>query len=587
MKHCNWATGHTVANRNGSNWSNCRLGHWMERLVGESHWASGICAVALALALLGMGADAAEGQRAIRFTDVTDASGIDFEHSHGGSDQGYIIEGMSTGVVTFDYDRDGWIDIYFLNGSRLKGTPAGPDLHNALYRNLGDGTFEDVTEEAGVGDVGYGLGAAAADYDGDGWLDLYINNFGKNVLYRNNGNKTFSNMTESAGVGNGAKVGAGVAFFDMDGDEDLDLYVANYVNFAYENHVPILINGKRFQAGPQYYQAVPDTLFRNEGDGTFSDWTQQSGIGRVATPSMGVVCFDSDSDGDIDVFVANDGQPNCLFMNDGSGVFEEMGLLFGVARDFNGKANSSMGVDVGDYDGDGLFDLMTTSYQAEMPVLYHNLGDGLFEDATNAARITSELFAHVNWGTGLVDFDNDGDQDLFIACGHFDRIEDIDDRTSRATQNYLLENVGGSFIDVSGEAGAGMAVVESSRGAAFEDFDNDGDVDVLVLNSATKPTLLRNDTPHQNHWIEIELQQAGMNRMGVGSIVKLEIEGSVQSRTVVSGRGYQSHFGDRLHFGLAGHSQPVEVRVHWPNGTVSSHSVEPDTRTVLQGSPAK
>ena len=366
----------------------------------------------------------------IRLDDVTAASLVTFRHSDGGSGQGYIVEGVTAGMASFDYDGDGLVDLYFVNGAPLKGSADRTPLHDALYRNNGNGTFTDVTEAAGVGDPGFGLGVTAADYDNDGDQDLYLNNFGPDVLYRNNGDGTFQDVTAEAGVGNGDKVGAGVCFLDIEGDGDLDLYVANYVDFTYENHVPIVVGPHRFRAGPRYYRPVPDTLFRNNGDGSFSDVSGPSGIGSVAGPSMGMVCGDFDDDGDTDVFICNDESANFLFVNDGRGNFKETGLLAGVAYDFYGNANCSMGADCGDYNNDGHLDLFMTDYQGEMPVLYRNLGEGLFEDATSAAAITTELYPHVNWGTGFIDFDNDGDRDLFVACGHFDDVEYIDDRTA-------------------------------------------------------------------------------------------------------------------------------------------------------------
>jgi enediyne biosynthesis protein E4 len=518
----------------------------------------------------------------VKMTNVTASSGIQFIHTHGGGGEGYIIEGMSAGIATFDYDNDGLIDIYFLNGTPLKGTKADKPARNALYRNNGDWTFTDVTAEAGVGGAGYSLGVAVADYDGDGDRDIYVNCFGPNVLYRNNGNKTFTDVTEEAGVGNGNKVGAGVGFLDIEGDGDLDLYVANYVNFNYDNHIPIVINGKRYQAGPQYYKPVSDTLYRNLGNGKFEDISLESGIASVAGPSMGLVCADFDNDEDVDIFVANDGQPNFLFQNDGKGHFEEVGLLAGVACDFNGKANSNMGVDVGDYDNDGLLDLFTTTYQAEMPVLYHNLGDGFFEDATSSARITYDLFPHVNWGCSFSDFDNDGDQDLYLACGHFDRIEQIDDRTSQKIRNYLLLNQAGKFTDISARCGDGLAIVESSRAAAFDDLDNDGDIDIVVLNSEAAPTIIRNDSLKSNHWITLSLKQPGPNPDAVGARVTLKYAKGYQVAEVLSGRGYQSYFGSRLHFGLADTEGPVTVEIRWPNRGKSTHELEVDKIHVIE-----
>ncbi len=533
-----------------------------------------VCAAAVCLwAVLGGGPQAGSSPAAepadcrIRLADVTGKTGIQFRHNHGGSGQGYIVEGMVAGLVTFDYDGDGWIDIYFLNGAALKGTILDTPPRNALYRNNGDWTFSDVTEQAGVGNEGYGLGVTAGDYDNDGDPDLYLNNFGPNVLYRNNGDGTFSDVTEEAGVANGNKVGAGTCFLDVENDGDLDLYVANYVDFTYENHVPIMIGGRAYQAGPQYYDPIGAALYRNDGAGTFTDVSGPSGIGAHAGPGMGTVCGDFDDDGDTDIYVCNDGAANFLFVNDGHGVFTESGLVAGVAYDFDGKENSSMGVDCGDVDNDGRPDLFATNYQSEMPVLYHNLGEGLFEDATSAAKITSDLYPHVTWGTALVDLDNDGDRDIFIACGHFDRIEEIDDRTSLKVPNYVLMNTGkGRFVDVSKVCGDGLQVVESSRGVGVDDLDNDGDLDVVVLNSNASPSILRNELAGNDHWLEIALEGVRCNRGAVGAKVRVVAGDLVQVAEVRSGRGYQSHFGSRLHFGLGERKSVDRVEVRWPGG---------------------
>jgi enediyne biosynthesis protein E4 len=524
--------------------------------------------VAFLIGMLPVFLQAAEAEDcSIRLVDVSSETGISFRHNHGGSGQGYIVEGMVAGLVLFDYDNDGWIDIYFLNGAELKGTVLDSPPGNALYRNNGNWTFTDVTEKAGVGDQGFGLGVTAGDYDNDGDQDLYLNNFGPNVLYRNNGDGTFADVTDEAGVGNGDKVGAGACFLDMEGDGDLDLYSSNYVNFTYENHVPIMIGGHTYQAGPQYYHPVPDTLYRNNGDGTFTDVSGPSGIGSHAGPGMGTVCGDFDDDGDSDVFVCHDGAANFLFVNDGHGKFTESGLMAGVAYDFEGKDNSSMGVDCGDYNNDGRLDLFMTDYQVEMPVLYRNLGNGLFEDATSTAGITNDLYPHVNWGTAFADFDNDGDRDIFIACGHFDRIEKIDDRTALKIPNFLLMNLGdGKFVNVSRRCGNGLEVVESSRGIGLDDLDNDGDLDVVVLNSHAPPTILRNESEGANHWLQVKLEGAKSNRGAVGARVKVVAGDLVQVAEVHSGRGYQSHFGSRLQFGLGSRANVDRIEVRWPSG---------------------
>ncbi len=507
------------------------------------------------------------GDCPMRLVDVTADSGIGFRHNAGGSGEGYIVEGVVGGMVLFDYDNDGLIDVYFVNGAPLRGTPLAAPLRNALYRNNGDWTFTDVTEAAGVGDLGFGLGVTAGDYDNDGDEDLYLSNFGPNVLYRNNGDGTFSDVTEEAGVRNGNKVGAGTCFLDIDGDGDLDLYASNYVDFNYDNHVSIVMGDEHFHAGPRYYAPVPDTLYQNNGDGTFTDVSQPSGVGLHPGYAMGMVCGDFDDDGDPDVFLCHDESANFLFQNDGRGNFEEVGLLAGVAYDFDGKENSSMGVDCGDYDNDGRLDLFMTDYQAEMPVLYHNLGGGLFEDATSRAGITNNLYPHVNWGTAFADFDNDGDRDLYVACGHFDRIQKIDDRTSLKVPNYLLMNIGsGAFVDVSSQAGDGLKAIESSRGIGVDDLDNDGDLDVVVLNSNAPPTILRNESPRSNHWLQLRLEGAASNRGAVGARVRVVAGDLVQVDEVHSGRGYQSHFGSRLQFGLGSRAAVDRVEVRWPGG---------------------
>ena len=491
----------------------------------------------------------------IQLLDATAASRIAFRHTDGGSGKRYIVESVVAGLATFDYDGDGWIDIYFLNGAPLRGTVAQVPPRDALYRNNRDGTFTDVTDLAGVGDLGYGLGVTVADYDNDGDSDLYISNFGPNVLYSNNGDGTFTDVTAAAGVARGERVGAGVCFLDIEGDGDLDLYAANYVDFNYDNHVTRMIGPHAFHAGPADYRPVPDNLYRNNGDGTFTDISVSSGIGSAAGAGMGVVCFDCDDDGDSDIFVCNDQSANFLFQNDGNGHFEEIGLLAGVAYDINGNANGSMGADCGDFDGDGWLDLFMTDYQDEFPVLYRNRGDGSFDDVTRATGAGAGTFPHVTWGVGFVDFDHDGDRDVFIACGHFmDNIHHIDDRTAVRVPNVLLMNTGsGKFLDVSATSGDGLAVVESSHGAAFDDLDNDGDIDAVIMNTNTLPTVLRNESRGGPYWLQLRLCGRTANRDGVGARVRVVAGELVQVAEVHSGRGYQSHYGTRLHFGLRSH----------------------------------
>ncbi len=515
-------------------------------------------------------AGTAHARSPILLRDVTRGSGITFRHTDGGCGKRYLVETVSAGLALFDYDGDGDVDIYFLNGAPLRGTKLEVPPRNALYRNDGDFNFSDVTDKAGVGDPGYGLGVAVGDYDNDGDPDIYLNNFGPNVLYRNNGDGTFTDVTTEAGVGNGDQVGAGTCFLDMDGDGDLDLYAANYLVFSYDTHIPATSRGFPVYSNPRLYPRAPANLFRNNGDGTFDEVSAASGVGRHAGWGMGTVCADYDNDGDTDIFVANDVAENFLFRNDGTGKFEEVGLLAGTAYDLDGNAQGSMGVDCGDYDNDGRLDFYLTSYQRQLTALYKNLGDGVFEDVKLLNGAAAGTQPHVTWGTGFVDFDNDGDRDIFVACGHLlDNVDQFDHTTSYHVRNILLVNTaGGKFVDLSAQSGDGMAVKLSSRGAAFDDLDNDGDVDVVVLNSRREPTVLKNDSASGNHWIQVRLRATRTNRDGVGARVKVVAGNLTQIDEVHSGRGYQSHYGTRLHFGLGKRDRVDRIEVRWIGGGV-------------------
>ncbi|MHB8898543.1 MAG: CRTAC1 family protein [Thermoguttaceae bacterium] len=508
------------------------------------------------------------GRCAIRLREVTRETGIAFRHTDGSSGRRYIVETVSSGLALFDYDNDGWIDIYFVNGAPLPGSPPGPPPRNALYRNNGDWTFTDVTEAAGVGDTGFGLGVAVADYDNDGDQDIYVNNFGPNVLYRNNGDGTFRDVTEPARVQPGRRVGAGACFLDIEGDGDLDLYSANYVDFTFENHVPVVVSGYPQYAGPKDYRPTPHNLYRNNGDGTFSDISKEAGIADHPGTGMGTVCLDHNNDGDTDICVMNDVHGNFLFDNDGTGKFEEMALVVGMGFSMDGTELASMGVDCADYNNDGWLDLFQTSYSTELPALYRNTGIGFFEDVTRATGAGVTTYAYVNWGCGFADFDRDGDRDLYIANGHLqDNVERYNDITAYEVRNTLLMNTGNEkFLDVSDQAGDGMLPKLSSRGMGLDDLDNDGDIDVVVLNSRREPTVLRNDSETENHWVEIQLHGSRTNRDGVGARVRVVTGDLTQIDEVHSGRGYQSHHGTRLHFGLGERQQIDRVEVRWVGG---------------------
>jgi enediyne biosynthesis protein E4 len=523
----------------------------------------------------------------ITLIDVSGQTGITFRHTDGAYGQRYIMETVTAGLALFDYDGDGLIDIYLLNGAPLSDEETAAPPRNALYRNLGNWTFVEVTDQAGVGDTGYGLGVTVGDYNNDGYPDLFVNNFGPNVLYRNNGDGTFTEVTAQAGVAGGDEVGAGAAFLDADGDGHLDLYVANYLEFSREHHVSKTIRGVPVYVSPKVYPPAQDRFYRNQGDGTFVDATDQAGIGGHAGWGMGMVAADFDNDGDTDVFVANDVAENFLFVNDGTGRFEEAGLLAGVAYDLYGSPQGSMGVDCGDFDNDGWLDFYQTSYQLQHAVLFRNLGDGQFEDVTLTSGAGAGTYAHVTWGVGLVDFDNDGHRDLFVACGHLqDRVEEFDPTTSYAAANLLLRNLGdGRFEDISATAGDGMRVRQSSRGAAFDDLDGDGRVDAVILNSRTAPTVLRNVSRTPNYFLQIELVGTRSPRDGVGAQVRVTAGDQTWAAEVHSGRGYQSHFGSRLQFGLGSHRRADRIEVRWPSGEVTAvDRIEADRRMrIIEG----
>ncbi|MCL4190567.1 MAG: VCBS repeat-containing protein [Thermoguttaceae bacterium] len=526
----------------------------------------------------------------IELHDITAETGITFVHTDGSSGEHYIPETVTAGLASFDYDNDGLIDVYFVNGAPLGGMAEGDAPQDALYRNGGNWRFSDVTGAAGVGDRGFGLGVAAGDYDNDGDADLYITNFGTNILYRNNGDGTFTDVTAQAGVAGRHALGAGTCFLDIEGDGDLDLYAANYVDFNFENHVPRDKNGYPEYAGPNDYQPLPDILYRNNGDGTFTDISRESGVGLVAGSGMGMVCADWDRDGDSDIFVLNDVAGNFFFQNDGQGRFEEIGVRIGAAYTGGGDELGSMGIDCGDYDNDGWLDFYQTSYQAELPQLFHNAEGQMLEDRTIESGAGAGCYPFVNWGCGLVDFDNDGFRDIYVANGHLqDLIDRYDQTTAYENRNVLLRNNGdGTFRDVSDHSGGGTRVRRSSRGAAFDDLDNDGRIDVVVLNSRRGPTVLRNDSRQRHHFLQVQLRGTRANRDGVGSRVVVAAGDLVLADEVHSGRGYQGHFGSRLHFGLGRRDRVDRVEVHWLGGGTDVLENVPVDRlmTVVEGQAA-
>jgi len=528
----------------------------------------------------------------IRLREVTDESGIDFQHVDGSSGAHYIIESMTAGLATFDYDRDGLMDIYFPNGAPLPGTAYARQPRHALYKNLGGWRFREVAGPAGLTCTAFGVGSAVCDYDNDGWPDVYLNNLAPNLFFQNNGDGTFSDVTNRAGVAGTTpggplanKAGAGVCFLDYDADGNPDLFVGNYLELDLSTHVAPVADGLMFYPWPLGHAPGPSSLSRNAGDGTFADVSGPSGIAARRGRCMGLISADYDGDGRPDLFVCNDLQENFLFRNTGRGRFEEVALLAAVALSPDGQPLANMGVDCGDFDNDGRLDFFTTNYQAQLPMLLRNTGDGMFEDVTLVTGAGSGSFPYVKWGCAMVDFDNDGHKDLFIANGHIeDNIDPVDRSTAYRNHNALLWNTGtGKFVDVSGRCGLRAVPVHAARGVAFDDLDNDGDVDVAVLNSRERPTLLRNmlrEQSNANHWLQVRLQGVKTNRHGVGARVRVTAAGLVQTDEVHSGRGYQSHWGSRLHFGLGKRDRIDRVEIRWTGGGVDVLENLPADRSI-------
>ena len=524
----------------------------------------------------------------LRFVDVTAPAGIDFEHVKGASGQKYFPETMGMGVGFFDCDGDQDLDIYLVNGAAFPGCELALEPANALYRNDGDGRFTEVSAAAGVDDGGYGMGCAAADYDSDGDLDLYLTNFGPNVLYRNEGNGRFIEVTSRAGVGD-STWSTGSAFFDYDNDGDLDLYVANYVQYdlasAADDLTPYL-QAPQDYAGtdikayphPRNFPGAADVLFRNEGDGLFVDVSALAGlVDTVMTEGrgLGVVATDYNDDGYVDLYVANDAVRNFLYRNDRDGSFSEIGAVAGVAYGQDGQREASMGVDVSDYDHDGDMDIVVNNFEKEPTALYQNRGDDFFAHASFASGIGLVSLRPLSFGAGFADYDNDGYQDLFIANGHvLDNIALFDQSTTYEQPNLWLRNQGPDkwgryrFEDVSSRVGAGMLSTGASRGCAFGDYDDDGDVDILVGNCGQRPTLLRNDGGNANHWLTIKTVGVRSNRDGIGARIVVRAGDLSQVREVRGSYSYLSQSDLRVSFGLGRRTRVDEVEISWPGGEV-------------------
>jgi len=509
-------------------------------------------------------------QRAkIAFTDITAQAGITFRHV-ASPDKKYIVESMSGGVAMFDYDNDGLLDLFMVNSLTVDLAKSKGKTKSHLYHNDGNGKFTEVAEKAGVSDVGWGMGVAIGDYNNDGFEDIYVTCLGPNHLFRNNGNGTFTDVTAKAGV-NDPRWSTGASFVDYDNDGYLDLFVSNYVDFDI-NNLPEFGQGKScqyksipVQCGPRGLKGAGDSLFHNNRDGTFTEVSKQAG---VSDPNgyygLGVITSDFDDDGLIDIFVANDSTPNFHYRNKGNGTFEEIGFSAGDAVNENGSEQGSMGVTVGDYDHDGKLDLFVTNFADEYNTLYHNDGKNSFTDLSYAAKVAAVSLPYVGWGTKFFDYDNDGWVDLFVANGH------VYPQLPGYRQPRLLHhnNRDGTFTEVSAQFGTVLTENRVSRGVAFGDIDNDGDIDLLIADLDGPPQLLRNDGGNADNSVLIKLVGVKSNRDGIGARVTVVSGDLTQVDEVRSGDSYLSQSDMRLHFGLEKRVKIDQIQVRWPSGAV-------------------
>jgi len=511
------------------------------------------------------------------YTDITASTGIHFQARNSSTPNKYLIETMIGGVGVLDYDQDGWLDIFFVNGAKLKNPqPDGeeldksaPEFWNRLYHNNHDGTFTDVTENAGLKGKGYGNGVAVGDFNNDGFPDLLVTNYGPCLLYKNNGNGTFTEISEQAGLKTDGWATSAV-WFDYNKDGNLDLFICRYLewNFAGNPYCGHKTPGGRAYCHPDQFKAISNYLFKNNGNGTFTDVSESSGIKSKRGYGLGVCVADFNNDGWPDIYVANDAFPQFLFMNNGNGTFSEMGTMAGVAYTDNGNTFSGMGTDAQDLDDDGFFDVITTALSNETYAYFHNNGDGTFTPSTMMSNlgVLTRLFG--GWGMHIYDYDNDGIKDLYLANSHvMDNIEMTQPHLSYMQPPLLLKNNGRQFTNVSGTSGEIFNKKFASRGAAFGDLDNDGDVDVVVSNLTSPAYILRNDGGNKNAWIGLDLRGTKSNRDGIGTKIKLVREnGKAQFYQVTTESSYQSANDRRVFAGFGKDKGIKEIRIFWPSG---------------------
>ena len=516
---------------------------------------------------------------AVRFTNVAQQAGLNVRMIYGDEHRNrYLLETTGSGAAFIDYDNDGWQDIFLVNGTRLDGLPPNLNSTNRLFRNSSNGKFTDVTEKAGFVRTGWGQSVCSGDYDNDGYIDLFVSSYGKNALYHNNRNGTFTELADKAGVANNrTRWGSGCAFLDYDRDGLLDLFVASYIDLDLKTAPlpetgPCLYKGLTVACGPPGLTGGSNALYRNNGDGTFSDSSEKSGITKAnGTYGLGVLTADFDNDGWIDIYVANDSAPAALYRNNKNGTFTDIGIEAGCALSIDGKPQAGMGVTAGDYNHDGWLDIFKTNFSGDTSSLYRNTGKATFDDVTIPAGMGLNT-RWLGWGCGFIDADNDGWVDIFLVNGHvYPEVEKLTTEAGYAQPKVLYRNLqNGSFADVSQKAGAAVISPNPSRGAAFGDYDNDGDIDILINSVNGPPELLRADSLSQNNWIKIKLVGVKSNRDGIGAKIKCVTENGNQIDEVRSGGSYYSQNDLRIHFGLGKNQRVENLEISWPSGRVET-----------------
>jgi hypothetical protein len=527
----------------------------------------------------------------VSYLDITNSSGIHFQDHNSATPEKYLIETMTGGVAIFDYDNDGWADIFIVNGARIHPgqrddeapEKSAPEFWNRLYHNNHNGTFTDVTERAGVKGTGYGMGVATGDYDNDGFEDLLVTNYGSVILYHNNGKGTFTDVTAKSGLRTTGWMSS-AGFFDYNNDGKLDLFICRYLdwNFSKNKFCGSRVEGGRSYCHPDNFKPVSDYLFHNNGDGTFTDVSESSHIAGTPGKGLGVAFADFNNDGRLDITVANDSFQQFLFMNKGDGTFTETAMAAGTGYTDEGKTFAGMGIDAADLDDDGKPDIVTTALSNETYAYFHNNGDGTFNYDTNVSRLGEITRLYGGWGMRILDYDNDGRKDLFFANSHvMDNVQKMQPHLEYLQRLLLLKHVDGKFVNVSGQSGQVFAEKWASRGAAFGDLDNDGDIDAVVVTCGGPVYVLRNDGGNRNGWIGLNLRGGRSNRDGIGAKVKLTSEsGRAQYGMVTTTASYQSAQDKRLFFGLGAETKIRQIEISWPSGTKQLVE-DPPVRTIL------